>query len=174
MQFWSSSAFMLTTELVPIARMLDEAGYHGIMLSDHICYPKELASPYPYSPYEDGRPIWDPETAWPDTWVMIGAMAAATERLHMSNNIFVAPNRPLLAVAMVLLAATVSLRSFRAGGIQTMVVAGMIGGFGFFLLAEVSRQLGLAGLTPVWAAVWLPVLLTIFLSLTVLMHQEDG
>ena len=83
-------------------------------------------------------------------------------------------SRPLLAVAMVLLAATVSLRSFRAGGIQTMVVAGMIGGFGFFLLAEVSRQLGLAGLTPVWAAVWLPVLLTIFLSLTVLMHQEDG
>lgn len=83
-------------------------------------------------------------------------------------------SRPLLAVAMVLLAATVSLRSFRAGGIQTMVIAGMIGGFGFFLLAEVSRQLGLAGLAPVWAAVWLPVLLAMFLSLTVLMHQEDG
>lgn len=82
--------------------------------------------------------------------------------------------RPLLCVAMVLLAATVSLRSFRAGGIQTMVITGMIGGFGFFLLAEVSRQLGLAGLAPAWAAVWLPVSLTIFVSLTVLMHQEDG
>ena len=83
-------------------------------------------------------------------------------------------SRPLLCVAMVLLAATVSLKSFRAGGIQTMVVTGMIGGFGFFLLAEVSRQLGLAGLAPTWAAVWLPLLLTIFVSLTVLMHQEDG
>ncbi len=82
--------------------------------------------------------------------------------------------RPLLCVAMVLLAATVSLKSFRSGGIQTMVVTGMIGGFGFFLLAEVSRQLGLAGLAPVWAAVWLPVSLTMFVSLTVLMHQEDG
>jgi lipopolysaccharide export system permease protein len=82
--------------------------------------------------------------------------------------------RPLLCLAMVLLAATVSLRSFRGGGIQTMVVAGMIGGFGFFLLAEVSRQLGLAGLAPAWAAVWLPVSLAMFLSLTVLMHQEDG
>ncbi len=82
--------------------------------------------------------------------------------------------RPLLCVAMVLLAATVSLKSFRSGGIQTMVVTGMIGGFGFFLLAEVSRQLGLAGLAPAWAAVWLPVSLTMFVSLTVLMHQEDG
>lgn len=82
--------------------------------------------------------------------------------------------RPLLCLAMVLLAATVSLKSFRAGGIQTMVVTGMIGGFGFFLLAEISRQLGLAGLAPAWAAVWLPVSLTMFVSLTVLMHQEDG
>ena len=55
-----------------------------------------------------------------------------------------------------------------------MVVTGMIGGFGFFLLAEISRQLGLAGLAPAWAAVWLPVSLTMFVSLTVLMHQEDG
>lgn len=82
--------------------------------------------------------------------------------------------RPLLCLAMVLLAATVSLKSFRSGGIQTMVVTGLIGGFGYFLLAEVSRQLGLAGLAPTWAAVWLPLLLTMFVSLTVLMHQEDG
>ncbi|MCU0954420.1 MAG: LptF/LptG family permease [Hyphomicrobium sp.] len=46
-------------------------------------------------------------------------------------------SRPFLCVAMVLLAATVSLKSFRSGGIQTMVVTGMIGGFGFFLLAEI-------------------------------------
>lgn len=83
-------------------------------------------------------------------------------------------SRPALCVAMVLLAATVSLRSFRSGGIQTMVVLGLAGGLGFFLLAEVSRQLGVAGLAPPWAAVWLPVLLTIMVSATVLLHQEDG
>ncbi|MGQ0674056.1 MAG: LPS export ABC transporter permease LptG [Hyphomicrobium sp.] len=82
--------------------------------------------------------------------------------------------RPLLCVAMVLLAATVSLRSFRSGGIQTMVVTGMVGGFSFFLLAEVSRQLGVAGIAPPWAAVWLPVLLAILATTTVLLHQEDG
>ena len=42
--------------------------------------------------------------------------------------------RPALLIAMVVLAATVSLRSFRSGGIQTMVLFGLIGGIGLFLL----------------------------------------
>ncbi len=83
-------------------------------------------------------------------------------------------SRPLLCIAMVFLAATVSLRSFRSGGIQTMVISGMVGGFGFFLAAEVSRQIGVAGFVPPWAAVWLPVVLLILLTTTVLLHQEDG
>jgi lipopolysaccharide export system permease protein len=82
--------------------------------------------------------------------------------------------RPLLCVAMVLLAATVSLKSFRSGGIQTMVGTGMIGGFGFFLASEISRQIGVAGLAPAWAAVWLPVVLLLVIATTVLLHQEDG
>ena len=44
---------MDSTQLVPIAGMLDEAGYHGMMLSDHICYPRDLQSKYPYSPTGD-------------------------------------------------------------------------------------------------------------------------
>jgi lipopolysaccharide export system permease protein len=82
--------------------------------------------------------------------------------------------RPVLCLAMVLLAATVSLRSFRSGGIQTMVVAGMVGGLGFFLMSEVSRQFGVAGLAPPWAAIWIPVVGAILASVTVLLHQEDG
>lgn len=83
-------------------------------------------------------------------------------------------SRPLLCLAMVLLAATVSLKSFRSGRIQTMVVTGMVGGFGFFLLAEVSRQIGVAGLVAPRIAVWFPVTLAILVSTTVLLHQEDG
>jgi len=83
-------------------------------------------------------------------------------------------SRPFLLAAMVLLAATVSLRSFRTGGIQTMVVSGMIGGLGFFLLSEVSRQAGVAGLVPPVMAVWVPVCVAYCAALTVLLHQEDG
>jgi lipopolysaccharide export system permease protein len=96
----------------------------------------------------------------------------STARLEVQYELLL--SRPILCLAMVLLAATVSLRSFRSGGIQTMVLTGMIGGFGFFLLAEVSRQIGVAGFVPPWAAVWLPVLLLILVTSTVLLHQEDG
>lgn len=83
-------------------------------------------------------------------------------------------SRPLLLVSMVLLGATVSLRSFRFGKIQTMVVTGMVGGIGFFLLVEVSRQIGMAGLVPPWVSVWVPVFVASLLSAAVLLHQEDG
>ncbi len=130
MRFWCVTAFMKSTELVPVARMADEAGYHGMMLSDHIFYPRDLKSPYPYSPYEDGRPIWDPETSWPDTWVTVGAMIGATERLHYSNNIYIAPNRPLLAVAkQVSTAAVIS---------QNRVALGMAAGW----MREEFEQMG--------------------------------
>jgi len=99
MKFWASTAFMNSESLIDVARLLDEAGYHGVMISDHICYPQELKSPYPYSPYPDGRPIWEPSTSWPDTWVLIGAMLGATQNLHFSNNVYIAGNRPLLVVA---------------------------------------------------------------------------
>lgn len=83
-------------------------------------------------------------------------------------------SRPFLCLVMVLLAATVSLKSFRSGGIQTMVVTGMIGGLGFFLVAEISRQLGAAGLVAPRIAVWFPIMLALIATTTVLLHQEDG
>jgi len=83
-------------------------------------------------------------------------------------------SRPMLLAVMVLLAASVSLRSFRSGGLQTMVGMGAIGGLGFLLFSEVSRQVGVAGLTPSVMAVWVPVLVALCGSLTVLLHQEDG
>jgi lipopolysaccharide export system permease protein len=83
-------------------------------------------------------------------------------------------SRPMLLMAMVILGATVSLRSFRSGGIQTMVIMGMMGGIGFFLLTEVSRQIGIAGMVSPTTAVWVPIGLALLVSLTVLLHQEDG
>jgi len=83
-------------------------------------------------------------------------------------------SRPFLLVAMVLLGATVSLRSFRFGRVRTMVLTGVIGGLGFFLFTEISRQLGASGLTPPRIAVWVPVGIACLVSLTVLAHQEDG
>lgn len=88
---------MRTTEVPAIARMLDETGYHGMMVADHIAYPRSFESEYPYG--DGGGPMWAPDTHWPDAWVLTGALAAITTRLHFNNNIYIAPARPLLEVA---------------------------------------------------------------------------
>jgi alkanesulfonate monooxygenase SsuD/methylene tetrahydromethanopterin reductase-like flavin-dependent oxidoreductase (luciferase family) len=58
MQFWSGTAFVQISESLAVARMLDEAGYDGIVCSDHMIYPRELESPYPDSP--TGNPCGHP------------------------------------------------------------------------------------------------------------------
>ena len=95
---------MSATEAIAVARILDEYGYDGIICADHLIYPRELRSPYP-SP--TGRPMWSPDTAWPDSWVLIGAMAAVTSRLRFSNAVYIAPARPLLQVAKLVATASV-------------------------------------------------------------------
>lgn len=100
-----------------VAQMLDECGYDGIVVSDHLIYPRELASPYP-SP--TGRPFWEPQTAWPDAWVLIGAMGAVTTNLRFSNAVYIAPARPLLEVAKQVATASV----LTAGRVSLAVGAG--------------------------------------------------
>jgi alkanesulfonate monooxygenase SsuD/methylene tetrahydromethanopterin reductase-like flavin-dependent oxidoreductase (luciferase family) len=63
-KFWSGTAFMKTAEMPTVARMLDDAGFHGLLVSDHLIYPKELKTVYPG--HESGKPFWSPETEWPD------------------------------------------------------------------------------------------------------------
>ena len=59
MKFWASMAFSPPEHYLPLAKAADEAGVHGIMMSDHIFYPRDLATPYPYT--TDGAPIWPPD-----------------------------------------------------------------------------------------------------------------
>jgi lipopolysaccharide export system permease protein len=82
--------------------------------------------------------------------------------------------RPFLMVAMVLLAATCALRPFRFGKIQTMVIAGLSGGFGVFVLIELSRKLGMSGYITTGVAAWAPIAIACLMAFTVLLHQEDG
>ena len=107
MRFWQSVAFLETAQLLEVARASDAAGYHGITMSDHVVYPEKLSSLYPYS--GDGSPPFDAATEWPDAWVTIAAMAAVTEHLRFTTNIFVAPARnPFLLAKAVATAATLS------------------------------------------------------------------
>ncbi len=39
MQFWSGTPFLDTTDALALVRMLDEAGYYGVITADHLIYP---------------------------------------------------------------------------------------------------------------------------------------
>ena len=82
--------------------------------------------------------------------------------------------RPFLMVAMVFLAAAVSLRFFRFGGVQKMVLSGMAAGFLLYVLAKVTEDLSKADLMHPVAAAWLPVLAGGLTGLIALLYQEDG
>ncbi|HZL30114.1 MAG TPA: LPS export ABC transporter permease LptG [Pseudolabrys sp.] len=82
--------------------------------------------------------------------------------------------RPFLLVAMVLLAAAVSLRFFRFGGVQKMVLSGVAAGFLLYILSKVTEDLSKAELMHPVAAAWLPVLAGGLTGFIALLYQEDG
>jgi probable F420-dependent oxidoreductase len=105
MKFWMALAFVDTPDVLSLARAADTAGIDGITVSDHLFEPQQRVSKYPYS--VDGKPPFAPDTAWPDPWVLIGAMAAVTERIRFTNNIYIAPLRELFTVAKLVSTASV-------------------------------------------------------------------
>jgi lipopolysaccharide export system permease protein len=83
-------------------------------------------------------------------------------------------SRPFLLTAMVLLAASVSLRFFRFGGVQKMVLGGISAGFLLFVLSKFTEDMSKSELlSPVMAA-WIPVVVGSLTGFIVLLHQEDG
>jgi len=82
--------------------------------------------------------------------------------------------RPFLLASMVLLAASVSLRFFRFGGVQKMVLSGVAAGFLLYVLSKVTEDLSKAELMHPMAAAWLPVLVGGLTGLVALLYQEDG
>jgi len=82
--------------------------------------------------------------------------------------------RPFLLCAMVLIAATFSLRLTRYGGTSLIVGGGILAGFLFYFFSDVIYALGLSASLPVLLSAWSPVGITTLLGLAMLMHLEDG
>jgi lipopolysaccharide export system permease protein len=81
---------------------------------------------------------------------------------------------PFYLVAMVLLAASVSLRLFRFGGVQKMIMGGMAAGFLLYVLSKVAGDLSKANLLTPVAAAALPPLAGALTGLLTLLYLEDG
>ena len=97
-------------------------------------------------------------------------LAAAGYRLQYNQLLA----RPFLLAAMVLLAASVSLRFFRFGGVQKMVLSGISAGFLLFVLAKITEDMSKSELMSPVAAAWIPVLVGGLTGFVALLYQEDG
>ncbi len=81
---------------------------------------------------------------------------------------------PFFLCAMVLIAATFSLRMPRRGGIAMLVGVCIMTGFGIHFLSDLITALGQSGSLPVLLAAWAPPIVGIMVGTGLLLHFEDG
>lgn len=81
---------------------------------------------------------------------------------------------PLLMCAMVLIAATFTLRQARRGGTAFVIGGGVLTGVSLNFFSDVVFALGLSDSIPVTLAAWTPSGVTMLLGLAMLLHLEDG
>ena len=81
---------------------------------------------------------------------------------------------PLLLAALVMLAASFSLRPQRRGQVGVVILGGALTGFLLYFISNIVFALGLSGELPVILSAWTPAIVTLLLGVAVLLHLEDG
>ena len=77
-------------------------------------------------------------------------------------------------LAMVLVAATFSLRSLRQGRTVLLVLGGIATGFVFYFMTDIIYALGLSGNLPIILSAWIPAVAITLFGLAMMFHLEDG
>jgi len=107
MKFVIPTAFSPASQLCAMAVLAEQNGIDALAISDHVVHPEKISTPYPYT--KDGAIRWSEDTAWPDPFVAIGAMAAVTTRVRFLTNVYVlALRNPFLAAKAIATAAALS------------------------------------------------------------------
>ncbi len=113
-------------------------------------------------------PFWD-LPSYIDTAERSG-LGAAGYRLQYQKLIA----RPFLLAAMVMPGRRRQPQIFSFGGVQKMVMSGILSGFLLYVLQKVTEDLSKANSMPALAAAWLPVLVGALTGFVALLYQEDG
>lgn len=117
----------------------------------------------------------------PDTlsvWALPGFIAqlekagfsSVRHRLHLQTLLAL----PLLAGTMALVAAGFSMRPARRGGAMQTLSSGVAAGFALYAFSRFAAEFGQSGALPAALAAWAPAAVGLFLSVTLLLHLEDG
>ena len=86
-------------KIARVARQEEELGYDSLWVSDHIVFPTELTSPYPYSP--DGKLPLDPENPFLEPFTVLSWAAAVTTRIKVGTSVLIVPYRDPIITAKI-------------------------------------------------------------------------
>ena len=82
---------------VEAARLAEDAGFESMWTVEHVIFPDDYQSAYPYSP--TGKMPAGAATPIPDPLVWLAYIAAATTRLRLATGILILPERNPLVLA---------------------------------------------------------------------------
>ena len=80
-----------------VARAAEANGFESVWIPEHLVLPAEIPPTYLYS--ESGYPPIAAQTPLYDPWVVLGAIAGATESIRLATNVFILPLRHPIATA---------------------------------------------------------------------------
>jgi len=136
----------------------------------------EVRLPTDLSADQVSQRLADPETVsfWslPELIEISKKSAVPSDAYEMQFQSLLA--QPLLFLAMVFVAATVSLRFSRSRDLGQVILTGVAVGFVLYVVTELARGLGRSGVVSPMIAAWTPAIVATLLSVTVLLHREDG
>lgn len=98
MRFWlSMMAVPELDQMIALAQHAESCGFYGVTYADHLIMPASIETPYPYT--ESGEIFWPVDAPWPDPWITLTLLGAATRELRLATNIYLAALRDPFTVA---------------------------------------------------------------------------
>jgi probable F420-dependent oxidoreductase len=85
------------TTIQSFARECDDLGVHSLWVSDHVCWPADIHSKYPYT--HDGSFPAAPDMGWLDPIGTLLFIAGCTTRVRLGTSVLILPYRPPVATA---------------------------------------------------------------------------
>ena len=86
-------------KIARVARRAEELGYDSLWVSDHIIFPTELRSAYPYSP--DGKLPLDPTNPLLEPFTVLSYAAAVTKTVKLGTSVVIIPYRDPIVTAKI-------------------------------------------------------------------------
>lgn len=84
--------------ILMVAEAADRLGYHSIWTTDHVVFPANRVSAYPYERSTTGQ-FLHAGIAWLDPIAVMGVVTGATERVQIGTSVLIVPYRNPLVLA---------------------------------------------------------------------------